>query len=567
MTGVAAAGTLAGAARDSGATARSTPGSEPLGREPDGQALPSARERLTPALANSNPLWGWVGPLLVTALAAFLRLWHLAEPRTLLFDETYYAKDAYSMLRHGYVQSYVDKADEAIVAGDLGQLFTGDAARIVHPEVGKWMIAAGEGVFGMDPLGWRVAAALTGALMVLVLARLVRRLTGSTLLGCLAGLLLCFDGLAYVVSRLALLDGFMAFWLVCAVACLVADRDWGRLRISAALTAAPAGQLGPVRVLLLRPWRIGAGVCFGLACGTKWNAVYVFAAFAVLMWAWDVGARRTYGVRRPVLAALVADALPALVTLLSVAVVVYVASWTGWLIHADAYEQAFGSDWGRYLRTDADGFVAELGQSLRSLGYYHLDVYDFHTGIPDDNGWTILEATHPYQSHPGGWPILNRPVGVDAQLDIKPGEQGCTAPDSCLRQVLLIGTPVLWWGGVAALLTGLVYWIARRDWRFGVALTGFLAAWLPWFRYTDRPIFLYYAVAMVPFMVIAVTLLLGVLVGPRTASVNRRWWGSAAAGVFVLLVVVNFAYFFPLYTDQLIWHSEWLNRMWFHSWI
>ena len=42
--------------------------------------------------------------------------------------------------------------------------------------------------------------------MVLVMVRLVRRLTGSTLLGGVAGLLLCFDGLQLVLSRLALLD-------------------------------------------------------------------------------------------------------------------------------------------------------------------------------------------------------------------------------------------------------------------------------------------------------------------------------------------------------------------------
>ena len=54
---------------------------------------------------------------------------------------------------------------------------------IVHPEVGKWLIALGEKAFGMDPFGWRIAAAVVGALMVLVMCRLARRLTGSTALG------------------------------------------------------------------------------------------------------------------------------------------------------------------------------------------------------------------------------------------------------------------------------------------------------------------------------------------------------------------------------------------------
>jgi hypothetical protein len=98
----------------------------------------------------------------------------------------------------------------------------------VHPDGGKWLIAAGEQIFGMTPFGWRVSAAIAGALTVLILCRLVRRMTGSTLLGCVAGLLLATDGLHLVVSRLALLDIFVGLWVVCAVACLVADRDWAR---------------------------------------------------------------------------------------------------------------------------------------------------------------------------------------------------------------------------------------------------------------------------------------------------------------------------------------------------
>ena len=117
---------------------------------------------------------------------------------------------------------------------------------VVHPEVGKWLIALGEKAFGMDPFGWRVAAAVVGSLMVLVMCRLARRLTGSTLLGCVAGLLLCFDGLQFVLSRLALLDIFLAFFILCAVACLVADRDWYRARMAGWLPAqVPTRRLGP----------------------------------------------------------------------------------------------------------------------------------------------------------------------------------------------------------------------------------------------------------------------------------------------------------------------------------
>ncbi|CAA9343816.1 MAG: Protein-O-mannosyltransferase [uncultured Nocardioidaceae bacterium] len=543
----------------------------------DGRVVPSVRRRLVPAIRGSDRFTGWAAAVAVTLLAGFLRLWRLGTPNDLLFDETYYAKDAWSLLQHGYTTGYVDDADKQIIDGKVTGIFTDDPSMVVHPEAGKWLIALGEWAFGMDSFGWRVASAVVGALMVLVLIRLVRRLTGSTLLGCTAGLLLCFDGLHFVMSRLALLDIFMAFFVLCAVSCLVADRDWGRWRLAMSTSGAGAASRvrdrpaasgwGPVRGMLFRPWRLAAGVLFGLAVATKWNAVFPLAAFGLLVWAWDAGARRALGVRRAWLRAALVDALPAFGYLVVVALLVYVATWTGWLLHAGEYERAlsdtqYGSYWGAYVRTDAQGVVGELTQSLRSLWNYHQDVFTFHSRGLDD-------ATHAYASNPTGWLLLNRPVGVDAQLDIAPGEQGCTAPEdsTCLRQVLLLGTPALWWGGVLALVYAVFGWLGRRDWRYGIAVIGVLASWLPWLRYDDRPIFSYYAVAMIPFTIIAIVLLLGTLIGDERASYRRRLAGTVVAGTFVVLVVANFAWFWPIYTDQLITTPDWLDRVWFERWI
>jgi dolichyl-phosphate-mannose--protein O-mannosyl transferase len=541
-----------------------------LSRTADDRVVPSARRRLVPVLPRDDRLFGWVATLAVTALAGFLRLWNLGRPNKFLFDETYYAKDAWSLLHHGYVTGYVPKADEQIIAGKVDGLFTDSPSMVVHPEMGKWVIAVGEHFFGMTSFGWRVSAAVVGTLMVLVLIRLVRRLTGSTLLGCTAGLLLTVDGLHFVLSRSALLDIFLAFFLLCAVSCLVADRDWGRLRMARLVPTGyrtTVADWGPVRGLLWRPWRLAAGVFFGLACATKWNAMIPLAAFGLLVWMWDAGARRSLGVRNPRLRSAVVDAVPAFFYLVVVALVVYVLTWTGWLLHADVYEQAlsntqYGPYWGTYLEQDAHGFFPELLESLRSLWNYHQDVFTFHTRFLND-------ATHSYQSKPQWWLVLNRPVGMQADLGIEPGVDGCAAPagSTCLRQVLLLGTPVLWWGGVLALVYSVYAWLAKRDWRHGVVLVGLLSTWLPWVRYDDRPIFSYYAVSILPFTIIAVTLLIGVLMGGPTASYQRRLWGTAVAGAFVVLVVVNFAWFWPVYTGELITTPDWLKRIWFRQWI
>ena len=166
----------------------------------------------------------WTASIAVMLLAFAMRLVRLGQPRELAFDETYYAKDAWSLVHHGYVREYVENANQMIERGDLSGLWKADPSMIVHPEVGKWLIGLGELAFGMDPVGWRVPSVVVGSLMVLVMVRLVRRLTGSTMLGCVAGLLLALDGLHFVLSRMALLDIFTAFFTLCAVHCLVVDR-------------------------------------------------------------------------------------------------------------------------------------------------------------------------------------------------------------------------------------------------------------------------------------------------------------------------------------------------------
>ncbi len=553
-----------------------------LSRTAGGGVVPPARQRLRAVRRLEDPIIGWTAAVGVTLLAFFLRVWKLGTPREFEFDETYYAKDAWSMLNHGYAREYVDRANERILDGRTGSgLWEKDPSMVVHPEAGKWLIALGEKAFGMDPFGWRIAAAVAGSLMVLVLIRLVRRLTRSTLLGCVAGLLLCFDGLHLVLSRLALLDIFLAFFLVCAASCLVADRDWTRERFA----VREAGSWGPR--LWFRPWLALAGVWFGLAAGTKWSALYPLAAFGVLVWLWNAGARRGLGIRWPLLKSALLDGVPAFVHLVLVAFVVYVATWTGWLVHAHEYEENLSATqytrfesatgackdgepeityddskkWKTADEPDATG-LGEVSQSLRSLWYYHHDVYTFHT-------YFLNCSSHIYSSDPGGWLILQRPVGVNVENDIEPGSQGCRAPadSSCLREVVLLGTPALWWGGALALAYAVVAWGLRRDWRYGFALVGALSLWLPWQLNDDRPIFSFYASAILPFTIIALTLALGEILGRDRGPSTRRTVGTIIAGSYVVVVLLNFAWFWPIWTNGLLSRSEWLDRIWFSRWI
>jgi dolichyl-phosphate-mannose--protein O-mannosyl transferase len=215
---------------------------------PGPEAPPRRRPRLPRPLRDRQPplptdrRLSWALAAVLGALTLAVRLWRITYPDALLFDEAYYPREARELLRWG-------------TEYNRGYTF------IVHPPLGKWLIAASEQVFGYGPLGWRFSSAVAGTVAVVVLTRLARRLTGSTLLGLVAGLLLALDGFSFVISRLGLLDVFLQALVVSAVACLVVDRDRVRARVRAAAPVPAAGfRLGP------RGWRIAAGFLLGCAC-------------------------------------------------------------------------------------------------------------------------------------------------------------------------------------------------------------------------------------------------------------------------------------------------------------
>ncbi|MDF9813663.1 dolichyl-phosphate-mannose-protein mannosyltransferase [Streptomyces sp. SPB162] len=521
-------------------------------------------------------LTGWGGPLLVALLAGLIRFWHLGKPHAVIFDETYYAKDAWSLLQYGYEGTWTDGkvSNPQILADPQIIPLSPDPGYVVHPPVGKWVIAVGEQLFGLNPFGWRFMVALLGTLSVLMVCRIGRRLFRSTALGCLAGLLLSVDGLHYVMSRTALLDLVIMFFALAAFGCLVVDRDWSRARLAAALPVGEDGLAGPDRRvgdrggMGWRPWRLAAGLFLGLACASKWNGLYFLAAFGLMTILWDAGSRRVAGARHPYRAVLRKDTGWAFLSVVVVAIGTYLVSWTGWFVTKGGY----GRDWAAHRkglspdhiklpvigRIDLPQFdMTWMPDALRSLWHYEFQVYQFNIG---------LSTPHMYQSNPWSWMVLGRPVSYFYESP-KNGADGCTAAGGCAREILAIGTPLLWWSACFALLYLLYRWGFRRDWRAGAIVCAAFAGWLPWMMYQDRTIFLFYAVAFVPYLCLAVAMMVGAILGPPGSDERRRMWGAVGAGTLVLLIVWNFIYFFPIYTGMPISMDAWRARMWFDSWI
>ncbi|MDQ1744400.1 MAG: dolichyl-phosphate-mannose-protein mannosyltransferase [Pseudonocardiales bacterium] len=527
-----------------------------------------ARE-VPPALTGWRPdsaLRSWLWTLLVTAVAAGTRFWALGFPETKSFDEVYYATEAQEMLRYGYEDN-------------RGYMF------IVHPPLGKWLIAVTSWLFGDDAVGWRAAPAIAGTISVLILVRLAQRMFRSTALGVLAGGLLALDGISLVMSRVALLDIFLQTFVLAGFAALVVDRDQVRARLGR-LYAAGVDLSLSVPSLGPRPWRLAGGVLLGLALAVKWSALSYWLAFALLSVLWDRGALKSAGAEQPWTAAAKRSVPTAVGALLAVPVLAYLLSWTGWFVGENSWNRHWGDT------HPGTGLFSLLPSSLRSLLDYHHQAYLFHSHLYDP---------HAYKANPWSWLVLGRPTSFYAPS----GVTGCGAAN-CTREILLIGTPLMYWAFVPALIWCLWHWATTRDWRAGAVWLAFLAGWGVWLQNTRRTGFLFYMTPLMPFLVLGLTFAVGAMLShareddPAVAPVGARgpagrvgagpdrpaggavglrdWIGlhaipatrllrTAAVALWLGAVVADFVFMWPLFTGGMLTNHDWQLRMWLPGWI
>lgn len=581
---------------------------EPAEPQPRSETFLRERLGLNPlgwTLAPAVRLRGWVVTAVVTVVAALTRLIGLSHPHSLMFDEIYYVKDAYALWRNGYESTWKDGADALFAKGDFSALTT-DPSYIVHPQLGKWLIGLGMEIFGADSsFGWRFMPAVAGILTVALLARLTLRLTHSPALAGVAGLLLAVDGVGITESRIGLLDVFIGLFGLLTVYCLVRDREWFRSRLAAGLDGTLPGAWAPLP--LLRPWLLAAGLSAGLTCSIKWSGAYLLAAVGILVVVWDLTALRRLEARSWLADGILHRGGLDFLHLVPVAFAVYVAGWWSWFTHAGAYKHG----WAEQMRQAGTPVRSWLPDSLNDLLEYHLSMYRFHVS---------LDSTHPYMSKPIGWLVQWRPTSFYWRGTEEMTGAGCGS-DQCVQAVTSIGNIAVWWSAVVALAFCLVVlaW-RRRDWRMWAALIGYVGLYLPWFLYGDRTIFTFYTVAFVPFVVLVLTLALGVLTGwlrpvpgsplalaqedalaegrigperpaprgwlatqvgfgmrPTRRGLPEAWtgvpvWRTRTEGVWLVGAVVVAALvcavlWWPIWTGQTVSYSFWRMHMWLGSWI
>ena len=257
----------------------------------------------------------------ILTFALSIRLWRLSLPTGYIFDEVYYAKNANSLL------------SSAVELDAQGQ-----AEFVVHPPFGKWLIAIGIRFFGNEEFGWRFASAIFGTLSILLIYLIVKKLFNSEFLSITAALLMAFDGLNLVMSRVALLDIFLMFFILLSIYFLIINNLWL------------------------------SGSAIGLALSIKWSAAFLIPLVILFVVVYNkVTFRNLFKVISQF-------------TLLPISI--YFASWSGWIFSSQG--------WARQSESNV----------FASLWNYHLQILDFHQGLDDKhayqaNPWSWLVLGRP----------------------------------------------------------------------------------------------------------------------------------------------------------------------------
>ncbi|CAN5802211.1 phospholipid carrier-dependent glycosyltransferase [soil metagenome] len=478
-------------------------------------------------------------PLLLL-FAAVIRLIRLAEPEELVFDETYYAKDACLYL--GY------RPEQCGLTGTAEQSY-------VHPPLGKWLIAAGIKLFGNDSFGWRISAVVFGVALVLVTYLLAEKLFQNRWISLVSGLLVATDFLLFVQSRIAMLDIFLAFFVALGFLFIAMDRN----AAAAVRDHLECEKDGPPPERRIGK-RIASGIAFGLALSVKWSAVYALAAAALLGLGWTVGLWRLRRKRarpaEPVDAkragdnsargegwgVLARDVVWTGVAFGLVPLMVYVGSYSEWFVLENSKPCAYtvpAASEDRYFSAGFYGLVE--GECLTGAAGLTLNFADLHDRVADYH--LQLTATHPYQSKAWTWPLVLRPVAYFYE-----GASGRSS------EIIGMANVATWY----AALLALIWLVARsiRSWRpETVVLAAFAAQYVPWLV-VSRPLFFFYMTPSVPFLMIGLAAGLNAL---------RRKGRGGRRLVLVFLVVgvgVMTVIFFPILTAIELDYDLWQKLMW-----
>lgn len=373
-----------------------------------------------------------------------------------------------------------------------------------HPLFAKEMIAAGIALFGDTPFGWRFFSAFFGALSILAAFQISLHLFRSLTLASLTTWLLLTSITVTISARIAMLDSY----------------TWPLMMISAAFLIASSGRRTPPVIVIA--CLVMGGAFLGLAAGSKWVAgIYAFLALMGLITARLFAVLRAGRPLYHVWLGRDFTAWPEF-SLLFLSVVF---GLTSLIVYFATFLPAL--------------FWQQDPLSLPGLFTFQFDML---------NRQTLPLAENSYESEWWEWPLLLEPIWYHFQ----------DAPKGGHEAILYIGNPVIFWGGLPAVIFTLVQGVRKQN---GTALwlaLAWLASWLIFAVLPKQIGFFYYYHGS--------GILLCFVIAAAMSLLPLGRGRNAIVGVFGLTATGVFLFFFPVIYATAIPTDQWTSYVWLPGW-
>ena len=402
---------------------------------------------------------------------------------------------------------------------------------LTNPPLGYLINSFSYSIFGETPLGGGFIKAAFGIFLLVVMYIVIKTFFGKTVVAVCGTLLLGFDFMRFVESGVHSTSTALSSSEVVIAATFILLSFLFMYRYFTTDKDAPLGKnLIPLAL---------SGLFFGLAFSTVWAAFYFGFGLLGIFIVRLIGMRGHYRVKYPkegvFKAYLIKILLISALFFVVIPIVIYIVTY---ILYGMAYDvsMSFGDiiSAHRVMLSPPRSLLVETGSS-QEIMFYTLSQH------------SILQA------------IFNvRPEIIQESFT-----------ETSRSMVMLLGNPVVWWGGFLAIIAMIYRVFRQRDIRALIILIGYLGTLLPWIIWIGRERINFFEghllslyLLSVPFLVLALSHIFNTVISrgmKRSRQAVYLFTGGAGAA---------FAMFYPaligLYMPLWFFHDflSWLPGRW-----
>jgi len=267
------------------------------------------------------------------------------------------------------------------------------------------------------------------------------------------------------------------------------------------------------------------GIFTGLAVASKWQGAYGIIGLAVIFF-WTLGQRyyeyKTTDQKKFWKYAIITCAASLaffIIIPLTIYILSYIPYWNTSSLYPNLHFLTSGEELNLWQR--AIYWLYPRSPFLSGVVQNQMNMFNYHSQY-------VLGATHPFTSPWWEWIVSWRPIFLFSN-DLGGGT---------VQGISSFGNPLVWWGGIAALVYCLYAAITRRDKVAIFLVIAYLSQIFPWV-FVSRISFIYHYFPNVPFLVLMIT---------YTFKEIYSKSGKKAAFSYAVAVFALFVLFYPVLT-------------------